>query len=116
VKLLTQELRAAIPPLYATDGQPDTEKMVVAKFFAPDSNWTWYVLEGSPVDEDGFFDTDKPKVDFFFFGLVDGFERELGYFALSELETSRGPLGLAIERDRYFEPVSLAALRQQLVY
>ena len=30
---------------------------------------------------------------------VDGFEKELGYFSLRELESARGPLGLPIERD-----------------
>ncbi len=37
-----------------------------------------------------------------FFGLVDGFERELGYFSLSELESVHGPYGVGIERDLYF--------------
>jgi hypothetical protein len=32
--------------------------------------------------------------------LVDGFEKELGYFMLSELEMVTGPMGLKIERDR----------------
>ena len=31
-------------------------------------------------------------------------EEEWGYFVLSELESVRGPLGLEIERDLYFEP------------
>lgn len=42
-----------------------------------------------------------------FFGLVDGFEKELGYFSLSELESVKGPLGLKIERDLYFKPTTL---------
>ena len=45
-----------------------------------------------------------------FFGLVDGFERELGYFSLSELQAFRGRFGLGIERDLYFEPRRLSAL------
>ena len=45
-----------------------------------------------------------------FFGLVSGFELELGYFSLSELESVRGPLGLPIERDLYFEPKTLQDL------
>jgi Protein of unknown function (DUF2958) len=39
-----------------------------------------------------------------FFGAVSGFEFELGYFSLSELEQTTGPLGLHIERDLYFKP------------
>jgi len=45
-----------------------------------------------------------------FFGLVDGFEKELGYFSLSELENLRGPFGLKVERDLYFEPATLKEL------
>ena len=29
----------------------------------------------------------------------EGFEKELGYFSLSELESVRGPYGVGIERD-----------------
>src|SRR6267142_3887030 len=91
MKLLTAELRASLPPLYAQDGNNDP--IVHAKFFTPDSNWTWFVTEGSP-DED----------DFRFFGYVIGHEEEWGYFVLSELESARGPMGLPIERDLYFDP------------
>ena len=65
------------------------------------------------MDEDGFYDTDKEKVDFIFFGLVAGHEVELGYFALSELEEARGPLGLPIERDLHFEPTALTELMER---
>lgn len=41
------------------------------------------------------------------FGLVVGLEKEFGYFLLSELESVKGPLGLKIERDRYWKPITL---------
>ena len=85
--------------------------MVVCKFFTPDAGWTWYAIEGSPVDANGYYDTDKPKVDFLFFGLVDGLEVELGYFSLTELTSIRGRFGLPVERDRYFEPTKLSAIK-----
>ena len=85
--------------------------MVVCKFFTPDAGWTWYAIEGSPVDANGYYDTDKPKVDFLFFGLVDGLEVELGYFSLTELTSIRGRFGLPVERDRYFEPTRLSAIK-----
>ena len=47
-------------------------------------------------------------MDFLFFGLVIGFEKELGYFSLAELESARGPMGLAIERDLHFTLGSLS--------
>jgi len=47
-----------------------------------------------------------------FFGLVSGFEVELGYFSLKELQETRGPLGLSIERDLYFESQALIELME----
>ena len=91
MKLLTEELRKQLPPIYSQEADPDP--IVHAKFFTPDSNWTWYVTEGE-LDGD----------DFRFFGYIRGQADEWGYFLLSELESSTGPLGLAIERDLHFTP------------
>lgn len=94
MELLPEDIRKALPPLYATESEKDPEAQV--KFFTPDSNWTWYAIE---------FDGDD-----LFFGLAVGFEAELGYFRLSELESARGPLGLPVERDLYFTPMPLSKL------
>lgn len=91
MKLLTEELRASLSPLYSQEHEADP--VVHAKFFTPDSNWTWWVTEGEAEDDD-----------FRFFGFVQGFEAEWWYFLLSELEAARGPLGLRIERDLSFAP------------
>lgn len=91
MELFPSELRAQLPPLYSQEGVADP--VVHGKFFTPDSNWTWYVTEGSPEEDD-----------FIFFGYVIGFEKEWGNFALSELAAARGKLGLPIERDLYFQP------------
>ena len=91
MQLLTDELRARLPALYAQENEKDP--MVHAKFFTPWSNWTWFVTEGSQEGED-----------FIFFGYVIGFEKEWGYFSLRELESARGPMGLTIERDLHFTP------------
>jgi hypothetical protein len=109
--LLTDEIRGQLPHLYANEAV-GLQAVAQVKFFTPDSNWTWYASEGSPVDADGFYDTDNEKVDFLFFGLVIGHEIELGYFARSELEEARGPMGLPIERDEWFEPTTLAKLEE----
>ena len=103
MKLLTKALEAKLPALGTTDGTPTDEQKIVVKFFTPDSNWTWYATEGTR-DEDG---------DMRFFGLVDGFEQEWGYFMLSELEQNRGPLGLHIERDKWFDGYTIGKLKQQ---
>lgn len=95
---MTQELRKKIPNLYSQETEKDP--LVYAKFFTPDSNWTWYALEFDGKDT--------------FFGYVDGFEPELGYFSLSELESVRGPLGLGIERDMYWEPKPLSEVEKEV--
>ena len=99
MELLPAELRKALPPLYAQENQKDP--VVHLKLFTPDSNWTWYVTEGS-----------EKEGDFIFFGYVVGFEKEWGYFALSELEAARGPLGLAVERDLYFTPAPFSKIHE----
>jgi hypothetical protein len=96
LELLTKELREHLPPLYAQEQEADP--LVICKFFTPDSTWTWYVLEFDGVDV--------------FFGLVIGFEQELGYFLLSELGQARGPLGLPIERDLHFKPTRLSEVKK----
>jgi hypothetical protein len=94
VKLLTDQLRARLPPLYSQEAAADP--VVYAKFFLPGTAWTWYVTEGSPEDED-----------YKFFGYVIGLEHEFGYFLLSELEGVRTALGLKVERDLNFKEGNL---------
>jgi len=96
MKLLTKEIEKTLPPLYSQDGVEDPT--VHVKFFTPDSSWTWYVTEYDPESKT-------------FFGLVDGFEKELGYFTLKELESAKGPMNLSIERDLYFNKCKLSEVK-----
>jgi hypothetical protein len=98
MKLVTAEVRAALPPLYSQEMKPDPMAMV--KFFQPWGSWTWYATEFDGEDT--------------FFGLVDGWEVELGYFSLSELEGVRGPGGLRIERDLYWTPKRLSEVQGKI--
>ena len=93
MKLLTKETLKNLPALGSTDGQGD-QAVVQVKFFTPWDRWTWYATEYDPETRT-------------FFGLVDGFEKEYGYFSLDELEAVKGPFGLKIERDRGFQGVTL---------
>ena len=45
---------------------------------------------------------------------TEGFEKELGYFSLSELRSARGPLGLAIERDLHWKPKTLREIAPEV--
>ncbi len=94
MKLLTKENKESLPALYANEEVADP--VAVVKFFTPDANWTWYATEFDGEDT--------------FFGLVDGFEKELGYFSLKELKTIKGAFGLPVERDMHFKPTPLSEL------
>jgi hypothetical protein len=113
--LLPEILKERMPTLYSQEQERDP--LVVVKYFDPVGSWSWYATEGSPVDEDGYMDTNKEKVDFLFFGFVVGFEPELGYFSLNDLKTAkeglRGIRALPIERDVWFEPQRLSAVRRR---
>jgi hypothetical protein len=94
-KLVTAEMRKRIPKLYETDETPISEKIAHAKFFSPYNGWRWYVVEYDGEDT--------------FFGMVDGFEVEWGYFSLSELSSVAiaGNTVPAVERDISFQPQSI---------
>lgn len=96
MKLLTEDIRQRLPALYATESVPLLDKVAVVKFFHPTANWTWYGIEYDGQDT--------------FWGLVDGIEREYGYFSLSELKTPVGPFQLCAERDLHFSPTALRDL------
>jgi hypothetical protein len=110
MKLLTEELKKQLPPLYSQEKVEDP--MVICKFFHHMSNMTWFAIEGSPVDADGYYDTDKEKVDFLFFGWVYSDFPEMGYFSLSEMESVQ-VLGLGIERDLHFTPKRLSEVKKE---
>jgi hypothetical protein len=99
MQMITKEIESKLlkSPLYSTEKVNPVP--VIVKFFTPWSYWTWYAVEGNKVNGDWEF-----------FGLVEGHEKELGNFLLSELESVRGPGGLKIERDRYFEGHTLDKL------
>jgi hypothetical protein len=70
----------------------DIDPQPIVKLFTPDAGATWLLTELDPDDPD------------IAFGLCDlgmGFP-ELGSVRLSEITSVRGPLGLPVERDLYF--------------
>ena len=99
MKLTTKDIRQKLPRLYEQDSKGG-EAVVYVKFFTPDSSWTFWATEFDGEDT--------------FFGLVDGHERELGYFSLSELQKVRGPMGLPIERDLHWKPKTLKEIAPEM--
>ena len=101
-KFITAEILKALPKLYSQENVSDP--MVVAKWFSPYSNWRWYAIEFDGEDT--------------FFGLVQGFETELGYFSKKELEETNFGHGRfevpAVERDLSWTPKKLSEVRESL--
>ncbi len=98
MKLITKKIENVLSkyPLYSQDNKGENA-VAICKFFL--QGFTWYVLEAQ-----------KNGNDYEFFGIVDGLEKEYGYFTLSELQSLRGRWGLGVERDMYFEPTEVRNL------
>ncbi len=103
MELLPTELREKIPRIGTEPEVPVDDMLVYTKFFDPTSNWRWYVLQYDGEDT--------------FLGFVLTTHHALaGRFTLSELSSLRyrhhrlGELG--VERDTYFEPVTVRVLRE----
>lgn len=90
MELVTPEQREQ---LLANGARRGADHTPVVKLFNPCGAGTWLVTELDPEDES------------IAFGLADlSFNTpEVGSFSLSELEAFKGPFGLGIERDLYFE-------------
>ena len=100
-QLMTQKLADAIPALYASEKVADYDAVIAhAKLFSPYSNWTWYITE---------LDAETGQC----FGLVEGLEREIGYFDLTELAETTVLGGVpAVERDLYWQPRTLGEIKR----
>ena len=101
-RLMAKELGDTIPALGANEDVDDYDAVLApAKLFSPYTGWRWYITEW----ESGTG---------LCFGLVEGFETELGYFDLTELgeATVLGNVP-AVERDLYWGPKTIGEIRRQ---
>ena len=98
--LITKEISKAAQAQFHLGSSLD--QMVVAKFFHPASQWTWYLMNQNPNNPD------------YLWGIVRGTDIEIGSFSLSELENFAGDLVIGnrripncikIERDKFFKPM-----------
>ena len=99
-QLMTEKLADTIPAIYANEKVADYDTVIAhAKLFSPYSNWTWFITE---------MDGETGQC----FGLVEGFEKEIGYFDLTELaETTVFGDVPAVERDLYWQPKTLGEIK-----
>jgi hypothetical protein len=97
MQLLTTKVKEDLPPLYSQENNPDP--LALIRFVDTLGDWSWYAIE---------FDGDN-----LFFGLVLGFERELGYFTLAEFEEVNRAAGFArIQRDKDFRPTPVREIQR----
>lgn len=92
MKLLTKALEHKLRKQH-DERRDDLDNLPIVKLFCPWGSATWLLSE---------LESDLDRA----FGLCDlglGFP-ELGYVSLNELGNLKGPGGLGIERDLYFEP------------
>jgi hypothetical protein len=106
MKLLTKELEKRFATI---GGQSDVaDPIVIAKFFNPTGQGTWFATEYYPADRA-------------FYGYVSLFNEvgmnEFGSFSLAELEGYKGRFGLGIERHKFFSeiPLSLAKEKNNII-
>ena len=76
------------------------EFSAVVKLFNPTGAGTWYLSELDPETNVAY-------------GLCEIFEKELGYVSIDELSSYKGAFGLGIERDKYWTPKKLEALKNE---
>lgn len=93
IELFKREL----PPLYTNENTPLEDVVFKIKFFSNYIGWSWYASEFDGVD--------------IFFGYVEGFENEWGYFSLSEFLISIDAFErMLVERDINFKPITYKEL------
>ena len=99
-KLITRELEKRIPPLGDSDKVASVDDMLVhVKLFSPYSVWSWYIVE---------LDLETGRC----FGLVEGFETEMGYFDLADLANATCGELAAVERDLHWRPTTIGKIRR----
>ena len=101
MNVLTEVDRKLLPSMESTDG--DKDALALVRFTNPGMKrpngklWEWFAIEFDGVDQ--------------FFGLVKGWETELGYFTISgDFAAVEDATGLAMVRDQYFQPTMVRDL------
>jgi hypothetical protein len=91
MELFDDELRQKLPPLNSQEAEDDP--FVFAKYFLPDTDTAWFVMEGQAAGDE-----------FVFYGFITQPVNRFAEFHLSQLERLRGPHGSCVERDAAFTP------------
>lgn len=104
MQLITKELENQIPKLYEQDNGNMKDVVVYAHYFAPISNFDWFVFEYDSTD----------KLFFGFANLNNEDFAELGYFSLEEFESLNKSNGFGfVEREINFQPKTVGELSKE---
>jgi len=95
MKIITKAIEKAFEKQGYTGNKSMSEIKIVMKLFNPVGGQTWYIYEKE--DEDIYWA---------FVNLGDPQMAECGRISMSEIMSLRLPMGLKVERDRYFDPLS----------
>lgn len=89
--LITKELEKRFAEVGSQENVEDP--VVIAKYFNPAGIGTWFATEYNP----------ETKTFFGYVSLYGDYNDEWGSFSLEEFEQFKGPFGIGIERDLYFD-------------
>jgi len=95
MKIITKEIEKAFEKQGYTGDKSAKDIKIIMKLFNPVGGQTWYIYE--KLDDDIYMA---------FVNLGDPMMAECGTVSMSEIMSLRLPMGLKVERDRYFEPFS----------
>lgn len=98
------EIINALPALYSTEAVAVADKVIVAKWFSPYSNFTWYAVEFEPTTRN-------------IFCYVQSDFSEWGYSNLDEMQAVTVFNGVpGVERDTSWEPITVReAVERRLI-
>ena len=95
MKIITKAIEAAFAKQGDTSQKSMADIKIVMKLFNPMGAGTWYIYE--KLNEDHYMA---------FVNLGDPDMAEIGTVSMDELLSFRGWLGLGLERDMHFDPLS----------
>ena len=99
MKIITKAIEAAFAKQGDTSQKSMADIKIVMKLFNPMGAGTWYIYE--KLNEDHYMA---------FVNLGDPDMAEIGTVSMDELLSFRGWLGLGLERDMHFDPLSVTLL------
>lgn len=97
MKIITKEVLNAFKKQGKTGNKSAKDIKIVLKLFAPVGAYTWYLYE--KIDEDTYMA---------FVNSGDYEMSECGRVSMFDLMALRLPMGLHVERDMYFKPLSMS--------